>query len=192
MRVESLTIADFYNNVDEVREFALQQEFKVRGNYPGQRTVSFLNDSIKEIIQTNIRPFAGEVTWWGDDYTGSFQYTTQYDRSWIHSDATTDWAAVCYLTPDAPLSAGTGLFRLKATGDRGWKYSDHTEEENNNALHNKYSQDYTQWEMVDRLGNLYNRLVIYRGDLYHVSLDYFGTNMQDSRLFQVFFFNTEK
>jgi hypothetical protein len=41
MRFNSLTIDDFYANPDEVREFALNQEFKVRGNYPGQRTKSF-------------------------------------------------------------------------------------------------------------------------------------------------------
>ena len=54
------------------------------------------------------------------------------------------------------------------------------------------TQDYTKWEMSDRLGNVYNRLVLYRGGLYHVSLDYFGKDMHDGRLFQVFFFNTEK
>jgi hypothetical protein len=31
-----------------------------------------------------------------------------------------------------------------------------------------------------------------RADNYHVSLDYFGKDMYDGRLFQVFFFNTEK
>lgn len=191
MRVESLSISDFYSNVDAVREFALQQEFGVRGNYPGQRTVPFLNDSIKNVIQDAIRPFAGNVTWWGGEYTGAYQYTTAKDRSWIHSDATTDWAGVCYLTPDAPLSAGTGLFRLKENGLRSWRYSEHTDEENKNALHNKYSQDYTKWEMVDRIGNVYNRLILYRGDLFHVSLDYFGTDKYDGRLFQTFFFNTE-
>jgi hypothetical protein len=46
--------------------------------------------------------------------------------------------------------------------------------------------------MTDRLGNIYNRLVLYRGGLYHVSLDYFGKDMNDGRLFQVFFFSTEK
>jgi hypothetical protein len=191
MRVESLSISDFYSNVDSVREFALQQEFGVRGNYPGQRTVPFINDSIKNVIQNSIRPFAGNVTWWGGEYTGAYQYTTAKDRSWIHSDATTDWAGVCYLTPDAPLSAGTGLFRLKENGLRAWRYADHTDEENKNGLHNKYSQDYTKWEMVDRIGNVYNRLILYRGDLFHVSLDYFGTDKYDGRLFQTFFFNTE-
>jgi hypothetical protein len=191
MRVESLCISDFYDNVDAVREFALQQEFGVRGNYPGQRTVPFLNDSIKNVIQNAIRPFAGNVTWWGGEYTGAYQYTTAKDRSWIHSDATTDWAGVCYLTPDAPLSAGTGLYRLKENGLRAWRYAEHTDEENKNALHNKYSQDYTKWELVDRIGNVYNRLILYRGDLFHVSLDYFGTDKYDGRLFQTFFFNTE-
>ena len=46
--------------------------------------------------------------------------------------------------------------------------------------------------MVDRIGNVFNRLIMYRADNYHVSLDYFGKDMYDGRLFQVFFFNTER
>jgi hypothetical protein len=45
--------------------------------------------------------------------------------------------------------------------------------------------------MVDRFGNLFNRLIMYRADNYHMSLDYFGSNKENGRLFQVFFFNTE-
>ena len=192
MQVQCLIVDDFYNNVDEVRNFALQQDFGVNGNYPGHRTASFITDSAKDLIQDIIRPFAGNVTWWGDDYTGAFQYTTASDRSWIHSDYTTNWAGVLYLTPDAPLSAGTGLFKLKENGLRSWKNTEHTDEENRNAIHNKYSQDYTKWELVDRIGNVYNRLVLYRGDLFHVSLDYFGDSKENGRLFQLFFFNTER
>jgi hypothetical protein len=50
----------------------------------------------------------------------------------------------------------------------------------------------TKWEMVDFIGNKYNRLVIYQGDLFHSSLDYFGTDINNGRLFQTFFFDTEK
>jgi len=192
MRVEMLSFADFYNNPTEVREFAMSQEFNQTGSYPGRRTIPFFNDSIKEVIQDNIKPFAGEVTWWGDINSGAFQYTTAIDRSWIHSDGTTNWAAVCYLTPDAPLSAGTGIFRHKKTGLKNWIYTEHTEEENKNAPQHIDHIDYTKWEMVDRIGNVYNRLIMYRGDLFHVSLDYFGKDIQDGRLFQTFFFNTEK
>ena len=189
MRVESLTIADFYNNPDEVRQYILTQPFDLIGNYPGYRTKSFLDDQIKHTIQEFIKPFAGEVTWWGDGASGAFQYTTAQDRSWIHADAT-DWAGVLYLTPDAPLSAGTGLFRNKHTAKRGWDRKNPDEDPLS-----EYKEDYydmTQWELVDKLGNMYNRLVIYRGDLYHMSLDYFGRDLQTGRLFQTFFFNTER
>ena len=192
MRVEMLSITDFYNNPDDVRAFAMSQEFGESGNYPGRRTKSFLNDSIKQIIQDNIRPFADDVVWWGDDNSGAFQYTTAQDRSWIHSDGTTNWAGVCYLTPDAPLSSGTGIFRHKETGLKNWIYTEHTEEETKTAAPHVEGMDYTKWEMVDRIGNVYNRLILYRGDLFHVSLDYFGKDLQDGRLFQTFFFNTEK
>jgi hypothetical protein len=54
MRVEMLSISDFYTDPDDVRNFALSQEFGESGNYPGKRTISFLNDSVKEIIQNTI------------------------------------------------------------------------------------------------------------------------------------------
>ena len=91
MRFNSITIDDFYVNPDDVREFALKQEFKVRGNYPGQRTESFLTEGLKKKLRDILFPFAGEITYWGSDnpennYTGSFQYTVAEDRSWIHAD----------------------------------------------------------------------------------------------------------
>ncbi len=192
MKVQTIIVDDFYKNPDEVRAFALAQEFSQHGNYPGQRTRPFLAENVKKSISDIIRPYAGEITSWGDDSTGSFQYTTARDRSWIHSDDTTDWAAVLYLTPNAPISAGTGIFKHKETGVNRWKSSEHTESENSQAPGVLHSQDFTKWEMVDRLGNVYNRMVIYKGDLFHVSLDYFGSDKQDGRLFQVFFFNSEK
>ena len=193
MRFNSLTIDDFYADPMQVREFALKQEFKVRGNYPGQRTESFLTDSIKQKLRDILYPFAGEITNWGGEYTGSFQYTTAADRSWIHADSTTDWAAVCYLTPEAPVTAGTGIFRHKETGWMNFDYKRQNDPEYmKQAPPGDECQDYTKWEMVDRVGNVFNRLIMYRADNYHVSLDYFGKDLNDGRLFQVFFFNTER
>ena len=194
MRVNTLIVDDFYQNVDEVRDFVLNQEFDVRGNYPGQRTKSFANDHLKEHLNTLIRPFAGEITYWSDDeYNGAYQYTTQYERSWIHADSTTTWAALVYLTPDAPISGGTGLFRHKRTGLESAPILP-TGERDDKLLDSIYvdSQDLTKWDMTDRLANKYNRLVMYRGDLFHMSLDYFGTNKENGRLFQTFFFSTER
>jgi hypothetical protein len=191
MRVNALVIDDFYAEPEKVREFALNQEFKVRGNYPGQRTVSFLNDSLRKTLQDILYPYAGNIRDWGGEYTGSFQYTVAADRSWIHSDSTTDWAALVYLTPDAPLTAGTGIFKHKSTGLMNWDYRNKSQEYLKTAPPGDDFQDMTKWDMVDRFGNIFNRLVMYRADNYHMSLDYFGNNKENGRLFQVFFFNTE-
>ena len=191
MRVNAIVIDDFYAEPHKVREFALKQEFKVRGNYPGQRTESYLNDSIKKRLQEILYPYAGNITNWGGEYTGSFQYTVASDRSWIHSDSTTDWAAVLYLTPDAPLSSGTGIFKPKESGIMTWDYKNKTPEYLATEPRNDF-QDMTKWDIVDKFGNIFNRLIMYRADNYHMSLDYFGSNKENGRLFQVFFFNTEK
>lgn len=191
MRVNSLVIDDFYTNPFEVRDFALEQDFNVEGNFPGYRTLPFANDSIKETIGDILRPFAGEITWWGGEYTGAFQYTTAEDRSWIHSDSYTDWAGVLYLTPDAPITAGTGIFKHKKTGLMHWNFDDHRDDPFDPQSPSETAQDVTKWDMVDRFGNVFNRLILYRADNFHVSLDYFGKDLNDGRLFQVFFFNTE-
>lgn len=191
MNIQTYVIDNFYNNPDEVRQYAKQQEFQTIGNFPGKRTSNFTNEATKQIIQNIIRPVAGEITDWETQYNGCFQLATAYDRSWIHCDATTGWAGVLFLTPNAPLSAGTAIYKHKETGLMSWKYSEHTEEENNTAAPLLETQDFTKWEMVDRYANVYNRLILYRGEYFHTSLDYFGTNLENGRLFQTFFFDTE-
>jgi hypothetical protein len=195
MKQNLIIIDDFYQDPDSVRNFALLQDFNVRGNYPGQRTIPLVSDSAKEIIANILRPVNGEITHWpatNESYNGAFQYTTAKDRSWIHADQTTTWAAVCYLTPDAPLTAGTGLFKHIETGLLAAPKKPNGEY-NSEILDVIYkdSQDLTRWEMTTFVGNIYNRLVIYRGDNFHTSLDYFGKDINDGRLFQTFFFNTE-
>lgn len=181
MNLDLMIIDNFYTNPDAVRAFALTQDFDVTGNYPGKRTRSFLTDDVKQCIQYWMN-FAGNITNWHEDsgYTGAFQYATARDRTWIHSDHTSMWAGVCYLTPDAPLSAGTALYRHKESGE--WRSYEN--------IHEGY--DITKWDKVDTIGNKYNRLIIYRGDLFHASLDYFGDNLYNGRLFQTFFFDTER
>jgi hypothetical protein len=186
-----LIIDNFYNNAMETRNFILTQDFKVIGNYPGQRTESYANEHLKDMIQGYITHFSGKITDWPtnkDSYNGAFQYTTSHDRTWIHNDSWNNWAGVLYLTPNAPITAGTGIYRFK-DGTRTVKEA---EIRDNKKILDEYSQDYTKWELVDRIGNVFNRLVLFNANQYHASLDYFGTNKENGRLFQVFFFSTEK
>lgn len=180
MNLELLIVDDFYTDPDSVREYALSLPFDVKGNFPGVRTKPYLPDNLKEAIQYWMKP-VGKITNWFENsgYTGAFQLATAQDRTWIHSDHFNKWAGVCYLTPDAPYTGGTALYRHKSTGEHRRVTVDHE------------GYDFTKWDMFDRIGNKYNRLVMYRGDLFHASVDYFGDNLQNGRLFQTFFFNTE-
>jgi hypothetical protein len=184
MRTNLIITDNFLGDPDSVRSFALQQPFDVTGNYPGTRTQSFLTPDLKEAIQTIIWNAGGEVTNWfeQDGYTGAYQLTTASDRSWIHTDHFNKWAGVLYLTPDAPLSGGTGLFMYK-------KNKATTSSEMMNESYD--ARDMTKWDKYDIISNRYNRLILYRGDLFHSSLDYFGSTPQDGRLFQLFFFDTQ-
>jgi hypothetical protein len=186
-------VDNFYNNPMETREYILQQDFKIRGNYPGQRTVSHATEEIKNMIQRWILPFGGKITRFpmektDDNYNGAFQYTTSHNRSWFHVDSWNNWAGVLYLTPDAPVTSGTGLYRYKD----GTRLEQEQKLKGNRDEMNSNSQDVTKWDLVDQVGNIFNRLVIFNANHFHSSMDYFGLNKDDGRLTQVFFFSTEK
>ena len=214
--INLFVVDNFHPKPYELREFALKQDFNVDGNYPGHRTRSFLRDidyklnmgfnteeipnyqsTMMQQIADIVRPFSGEVIWWGDEgsggYSGAFQYTTASDRSWIHVDDTTIWAGVLYLTPNAPISSGTGLFRHKLTNWTTEPYFDNNEI--NTTLRNMLytdCKDMTKWELHSTVGNVFNRLVLYRANQWHQSLNYFGHDKYDGRLFMTFFFNTRE
>lgn len=193
-----IIIDNFYNNAVDTRNYILTQEFSVRGNYPGQRTISYANEHLKETIQKYVEPFGGKITDFpipkedGSDtskiYNGSFQYTTSRDRSWIHIDGHNNWAGVLYLTPEAPLSSGTTFYKFcdGTTCKRDMELLENKEEID------ICSQDLTKWEKVDQVGNVFNRLILFNADRFHMSMDYFGNTKENGRLFQVFFFSTER
>jgi len=193
-----IVIDNFYNNPYDTRKYILTQDFIVRGNYPGQRTISYANDHLKNIIQDYVQPFGGKIIDFpipkedNSDahliYNGSFQFTTSRDRSWVHIDGYNNWAGVLYLTPNAPLSSGTSFYKFY---DDTWCKRD-MEILNNKSDIDNFSQDMTKWEKVDQVGNVFNRLILFNSNRFHMSMDYFGDSKENGRLFQVFFFSTEK
>lgn len=194
METTLIIVDDFYQNPEEVVTFMKQQEFhKNYGNHPGLRTVGDKNPGVKETIQNLVYQAGGVITDWDDlEFTGSFNCCSQLDRSWIHSDLQS-WAGVVYLTPDAPSESGTALYKHKPTGLRRMpRLDDGTTDTALLDLIYQDAQDMTKWEMIDYVGNRFNRLVLYRGDLFHSAVNYFGRDFSDSRFHQTFFFSTER
>lgn len=186
-----IVIDNLYTNVDDVRSFALEQEYLTEGNYPGYRTgpeADAQHDYLKTFFEESV--IERKITYWPKEYNTAYQITTEESTTWIHHDDTM-WAGVLYLTPNAPIEAGTGMYRHKETGIFQWdgvkdSYSDFN---SSNILGDEHMD---KWEQVNFVGNIYNRLVVYRGSMYHRSvLPGFGTDKYTGRLFQTFFFDTE-
>ncbi len=170
--IPSLLVFDeFYNNPYQVRDHALSLDFTTTGNYPGLRSCPEPHEQ-SEYLKTYFEKeiLHCKITDWHNEYNTCYQYTTEEAETWMHNDST-DWAAVLYLTPDAPIESGTATYESKVS-----------KPDCNNLEH---------WTQTNFIGNIFNRLVLYNGKFFHRSvLAGFGTSKETGRLFQTFFFDT--
>lgn len=202
MNLYPVTVVEgFLENPDVVRTFALNQKYQYRKDmkdvkyvFPGSRTkdISVINKPYYEkICHKIISLFHNEETermrWL---ITTSFQsVSATYGRGVIHTDSNTVFAAVLYLSPEAPLNSGTSLFRPNKTFDEE-KYQWFLKENDKRFVEGKKLMDTTYHNMFDeitRVNNVYNTLVLYEGRHYHAANEFFGETLKDSRLAQVFF-----
>lgn len=182
MDLNLIVIDDWLPDPDKIRSFALKQNFTTTGTFPGVRS-RWINTSYKEFIDTELTSIFGKKPIHKKAST-QFQLVTGMEgptSNWIHHDLNT-WAGVLYLSPDAPLEYGTSLFRHKETKIMYGR--DTTTEDHLNP---------DEWEETSKIGNIYNRLILYNGEIYHRSTTTgYGDKLENSRLTQVFFFDLEE
>lgn len=198
---------NFFDDADAVRKYALSLEYtKHPGAIPGKRSekISDLNPELFNIFQMkiiNLMYGAGDYDVGIDAY---FQWVPEkYEEGWVHTDNLgginePTIAGVVYLTPDAPLSAGTSVYKKTIAADlgvtaHGMKTTFYQDEPIDMSdyrlardLHN-YKYDKT----ID-VANVYNRLFIYNTTQLHRENKFFGTTIENSRLILVFFGNIER
>jgi len=182
-----LVVDDFYDDPDSVRNFALRQDFAEDLRFfKGQRTLkTFRFPGIHERFQCLLQ---AKVTRWSEmEVNGVFQFCTAKDPLVYHAD-TQMYAGAVYLTPNAPAQCGTSFFRSRTHTDvRRWPIAGHTYD----SVFPTGHYDRTKFELVDIVGNVYNRLVIWDAQLLHSASEYFGDRLENSRLFHLFFFDVE-
>lgn len=189
MKQTFLIFDDFYENPYAVRERVLQQPFsKTADYYPGRRTGIETPEQMLHLKEQLENILHKEITQFPTAYNTGYQCTIQGDDSWIHHD-NTRWAGVVFLTPNAPIEAGTGTFRHKSTKIDRWDGIQGSPSDFNGQDH---LRDLSQWEATNLAGNVFNRLVLYNGFMYHRSIvPGFGTDKYTGRIIQNFFFDTE-
>jgi len=179
----TLVVVDgFYENPDVVRTFALQCKFIGESKYhKGARTAeTYRFPGLKERFEQILgRPV---LNWEKYGTNGCFQFCIGGDQIVYHHD-TQQYAGVLYLTPDAPVGAGTSLFRSKKTKSMigfGAPYAD---------TFPTGHLDPAAFDCVDTVGNVYNRLILFDSRMIHAASSYFGNSKENGRLFQLFFFD---
>lgn len=191
----------FYSNPDLIRERAQAMNYEEPEDYVGWRTKPFFPPGIKERIE---RVIGRRITRWPDDPddselgNGSFFFGLSAGRLaepvGVHFDTPTHYVtAVIYLTPSAPLAAGTSLWRHRTTGLCAAPTAADVR-----RLHASVAElvatlvgdstDRRKWIEIDRIGNIYNRAVFYRSGLLHSATRHFGSNVRNGRLYQTFRF----
>ena len=186
-----IVIDNFYNNPDAVRDYAMTREYVERGYHGavGHRTLKPKHfDGVKEKFESLLgkkMAKGNELGGWDYQTNGVFQHCMAEDPFVIHADDQ-KWAAMIYLTPDAPVECGTTLYRHKKTGQ------DRVERKSDWDVFKGNFYDPTPFEIVDVVGNKYNRMILFDAKHIHAASQYFGDSIENDRLFQLYFFNTEE
>jgi hypothetical protein len=196
-------IENFYEEPDAIRKFALAQEYTFcheRQNleyvYPGGRTKDLfdldanLHEQICKKLVSIFHNSEYDYMRWA--ISTNFQSVTEeYKDGVIHTDTNTIFAAVLYLTPDAPLNSGTSLFKPNKSFDeeayeKALKDNDVRFKSGEIVMDTSY---HSMFDEIVRVNNVYNTLILYEGRHYHAANQFFGNTIADSRLAQVFFIN---
>lgn len=192
---------------DMVRELALKQDYFTakqftekygkHTDWPGRRTehVVDLNKEYADSVLTQVANISLIKYGLKNVSIRSYFHVAMEDDgdSWVHQDNDVDLAAVLYLTPNAPLSSGTSLYKCNdvtkwnsfMSSQEGYQT---LKQINRQERQDLYDDLFTPSAIIN---NIYNQIVLYPGIEYHKSNDYFGNSIETGRLTQVFFIKGE-
>ena len=196
MDLNFIIIDNFLDDPDSVRRDALSLDFDlIQESVPGVRTSAALVGDHQTEVETKIKTILGrEIVWDWTQANFKFQSCQEGTKTWIHKDSLEEgqgeWAGVLFLTPNANHDSGTACYLSKEICYQ--YYLDHQEEypEDESVT----PEEFQTPPVIDMgAGNVYNRLVLYRGKvLEHSSIvPGFGKTLETSRLTQTFFFDVK-
>ncbi len=195
-------VDDFYQQPDRVRSKALELPYSEPENLLGLRTQAFQPRGIRSLIE---KKFKVQIKYWEQDlsaieacngvFFSSLSRGAAAERVGVHYDDPPNWMMLLiYMTPNAPFDAGTSLWQHRATGlNRNPTQTDarrlRIRLAKLEALLERDSNIRNRWIEIDRIGNVYNRAVLFPSGLLHSATRHFGSNHRTGRLYQSFHFS---
>jgi uncharacterized protein DUF6445 len=191
----------FYRYPDRVRRRALEMSYAEPEGLVGIRSEAYQPRGIQALIE---RKFKIKIKYWEEDLSAieacngvflrSFAKGSQAETVGVHYDDPAPWMMLLiYLTPNAPYDAGTSLWQHRKTGllakpTKTDALALKTTVEHLEAQLENDSWKRKCWIEIDRIGNKYNRAVMFPGGFLHSASRHFGSNPQNGRLYQSFHF----
>lgn len=185
MKTDIIVVDNFYDNPDSIRQAAMNEfEFSESPNYKGFRAArSFRNDEGHEKLKAllGFEPKYVGASW-------EFHYTLAGTPEVYHTDGSiSKWGAIWYGVPNAPFESGTAFYKSKINGFRDMEKDEALFPDAHNVPQPYCFIDPTRWHIIDTVGNIYNRLVLFRGSLVHSMQKPFGYSKESGRLTQLWF-----
>lgn len=167
----------------------------------GWRTSIWQPLHVKRLIEKSFRI---DIEYWGDDATElqscngvfftAFSAGERSESVKVHFDEPPSWVSLLvYLTPGAPYDAGTSFWQHRATGltAKPTKQDAFRLGLTLTELKDLLERDGwhpNRWIEIDRVGNVFNRALIFRAGSFHSATRHFGNNLKNGRLYQSFHF----
>lgn len=199
MHMTTLIVDDFFANPDAIRREALSLEFPeapASANYPGRNAstrleIQGLNNVFSQLVQERLRP--RQNSGHGRPRLALAQERGACD---VHMDFN-HWSAIVFLSRPEDCCEGTHFFRHKRTGwDRAPVFPGEAEAagyaSGREAIEDVLQTDCNNpdaWDRTHTMPMKYNRLVMFRGYLWHDAGRSFGDSPENGRLILPFFFD---
>ena len=188
---------NFYLNPSNVLDVALNTEYYEPEHVTGFRSKLVYHE--KGVKQKLEKILGIKITRWDTDpleengvfYQG-FSKGKRKEVPGVHSDEPyNDITVLIYLTPGLPYECGTSLWQHKQTGlinpataqDARRLKMKLTDVRN---LLETDSKDRSKWIEIDRVGNIFNRMVAYPSGALHSATNHFGGDLKNGRIYQTF------
>lgn len=195
-----IVIEDFYDNPLEIRNMALSLNYPeppAAVTYPGRNSdKAYLPEhtlnKISELVGKRVMPSP-------NTNTGLFRISPEISdhKQDIHIDPVSGWAGVWFGSLPEHCQGGTYFWRHKKYG---FEWCPRTPEEGQHYGFSSYEQireeiiyrdglNRSLWDLTMAVPMRFNRLVLFRPYMWHSHGKNFGTDMNNSRLVQTFFFD---
>jgi hypothetical protein len=177
---------DFCAHPDDIRKLALSKKYnKPPGDTTRLDVVADCNKLEHMAMYDLLKPHLPQIK--NNKLVGinvSFRYilANAQKKTFCHVDGCS-YAGLLYLSKPEDCAGGTTIYRHKATGDEIY----------DKAHSQLYDfKDASQWEVISEIEMVYNRLVMYPGQLFHaVTPVFFGDTVENARLTQNVFIHRE-